>query len=153
MSRTTSLGTIIASALAFLALSAAVAQAVPARSAAAELTGPFIGTYTGRLTQSQAAALGDARMQGTFRLVLRRNGTYTASNPLDGTMSGRLAALSGKKLRFFRDTGCIMGDFERPKGGIYAWSVNGRRLTLRLVSEGPCTGRTQTLAWVVWTRR
>lgn len=145
--------TSVAVALALVALSATVAYAGSSDSAEQQLSGPFLGTYTGSLTLGEAATLGDIRMKGKFRLALRANGTYSVTNPLDGTTNGRLAALPGKKLRFYKDSGCEYGGFERPKGGIYAWSVNGRKLTLRLVSEGPCTGRTGSLAWVVWTRK
>lgn len=150
MSRTT---ISIAAALTAVALSAAVAQAGSSGTGRQQLGGPFLGTYRGELTSSQAAALGDLRMTGKFRLVLRANGTYSVTNPLDGTATGRLAALPGRKLRFFKDSGCTYGGFERPKGGIYTWSMSGDKLTLRLVSEGACTGRTQSLAWVVWHRR
>jgi hypothetical protein len=148
MSRTI-LGTITV-ALALVALGASVAQGGPT---SAQLSGPFLGTYTAKLSANEAIAHGDVRMTGSFRLVLRANGTYTATNPLDGSTSGRLAALPNRRLRFFKDSGCLYGGFERPKGGIYGWSVNGRKLTLRLVSEGACTGRTQTLTYVVWKRR
>jgi hypothetical protein len=49
---------------------------------------------------------GIPRLRGRFTLVLRRNGTYTASNSLDGRMNGRLAALSHHGLRFYDDSGC-----------------------------------------------
>ena len=143
----------VAATLALVALGGSAANAGFSAGGGTQLKGPFLGTYTGKLTSSQAAALGDARMTGTFRLVLRSNGTYAVNNPLDPLTHGRLAALSGKKLRFFEDSGCEYGGFERPKGGIYSWSVKGRKLTLRLVSEGACTGRTQSLAWVVWNRK
>jgi hypothetical protein len=152
MSRTI-LGITAAAALALVALGGSVAQAGFSGAGGEQLSGPFLGTYTGKLTSSQAAALGDHRMTGRFRLVLRANGTYTDSNPLDGPSHGKLAVLSGKRLRFYADNGCTFGGFERPQGGIYRWSLNGRKLTLRLVSEGACTGRTQSLAWVVWNRK
>ena len=117
------------------------------------LSGPFIGSYTATLSAAQAAAKGDSRMAGKFTLVLRRNGTYTASNPLDGATRGRLAALSGKRLRFYNDSGCKAGGFEIRAGGVYHWSVNGKRLTFKLFSEGPCTGRTDTVTWPVWKRK
>ncbi len=139
-------------ALALLAVGASVAHGSSARGDVPQVRGPFVGTYTAKLTATQATTLGDVRMTGRFRLALRTNGTYTVANPLDPPTSGRFAVLPGKQLRFFKDEGCIAGGFERPKGGIYRWSVNGPKLTLRLVSEGACTGRTQSLAWVVWKR-
>lgn len=145
---------IIAPGLAAVAiLLISMTQAGATQGSLTTVEGPFIGSYTGKLTANQAIDAGDARMAGKFFLVLRRNGTYTASNPLDGASRGRLAALPGKKLRFYKDTGCMFGNFERPRGGTYSWSLNGTRLTLRLVSEGPCWGRTQTLTYPVWKRR
>lgn len=117
------------------------------------LQGPYLGSYTATLSAAQAAARGDARLAGRFELVLRRNGTYTMSNSLDGRSHGRLTALANRRLRFSNDTGCKAGNFEWPGGGVYRWSLNGNRLTLRLVKEGPCTGRTQTLTYPVWVRK
>jgi hypothetical protein len=136
-----------------LAAAAAEAGRAPSAVGAQAFAGPYLGSYSARLTLAQATARGDSRMAGRFTLVLRANGTYTASNPLDGTMRGRLTALPGQRLRFSRDSGCLFGGFERPNGGIYRWSLSGRRLTLRLVTEGACTGRTQTLTYPVWLRR
>ena len=117
------------------------------------LSGPYLGSYTARLTVNQAAEKGDGRLAGKFTLVLRRNGTYTASNSFDGASSGKLAALSGHRLRFYSDTGCLGGGFERPQGGIYRWSLSGARLKLTLVTEGACTGRRDTLTFPTWKRR
>ncbi len=139
-----------AAAVVVIALPASAAHGLAKQPAVA---GPFIGSYTAKLSFAQAAARGDSRLAGRFSLALRRNGTYTMSNTLDGPSHGRLAALSGRRLRFYDDSGCKFGNFERPGGGIYRWSLNGKRLTLRLVSEGPCTGRTQTLTYPVWTRK
>jgi hypothetical protein len=150
MSRTIVLAGVVATAA---LLAGSLAHASVSSHSTPALTGPFVGSWAAKLSYNQAYTLGDPRMYGRFRLVLRRNGTYTAANPLDGTMSGRLAALPGKRLRFFADTGCTAGGFERPKGGIYRWSLNAGKLTLRLVSEGPCSGRTQTLTYPVWKRR
>jgi hypothetical protein len=116
------------------------------------LSGPYIGSYSATLTVAQAAAKGDRRLAGKFRLVLRRNGTYTASNSFDPPASGKLAALSGHRLRFYADTGCKYGGFERPQGGTYLWTLSGTRLKLTLVSEGACTGRRDTLTFPVWKR-
>jgi hypothetical protein len=91
-------------------------------------------------------------MAGLFRLILRRNGTYSVWNPLDGKTDGKLASLAGDRLRFYADSGCLFGGFERPEGGTYRWSRNGQRLSLRLVNEGPCSGRTQSLTYPVWIR-
>jgi hypothetical protein len=116
------------------------------------LRGPYVGSYSATLTSLQAGARGDSRLAGRFLLVIRRNGTYTDSNPLDGHDAGRVEALGHHRLRFYDDRGCKLGGSERPEGGIYRWSVNGGRLTLRLVNEGGCTGRTDTLTFPVWIR-
>jgi hypothetical protein len=135
-------------------LATQLAHGRPAAPARPALDGPYLGSYTATLTLAEAEARGDSRMAGRFSLVLRANGTYGASNPLDGAvMRGRLAALPGHRLRFYGDDGCKMGGFERPGGGVYRWSLNGTRLTLRLVTEGPCTGRTQQLTYPVWIRK
>ena len=151
MSRTALIGaaTTLAS---MLAVSIAYAgQAAPAKTA---LTGPYLGSYTAKLTPEGAIDKGDARMAGKFTLVLRRNGTYSASNPLDGpTIRGRFAALTGHRLRFYDDFGCKTGGFERPQGGTYRWALDGTRLTFKRISEGPCWGRTQTLTYPVWRRK
>lgn len=147
---------IAGAAAALLVLLTAVATAEAQRTTSGgtiALAGPYLGSYSARLTLAQATSRGDSRMAGRFTLVLRANGTYRASNPLDGVTQGRLTALSGRRLRFSRDSGCLFGGFERPSGGVYRWSLSGRRLTLRLVTEGACTGRTQTLTYPVWVRR
>lgn len=143
-----------AAALLVLLTAAATAEArrTPSGGTIA-LAGPYLGSYSARLTLAQATSRGDSRMAGRFTLVLRANGKYRASNPLDGVTQGRLTALSGRRLRFSRDSVCLFGGFERPSGGVYRWSLSGRRLTLRLVTEGACTGRTQTLTYPVWVRR
>jgi hypothetical protein len=143
---------VAASALAAATLGV-LAQARAATEGPTAVSGPFIGSYTAHLTAERAARRGDSRLAGRFTLVLRRNGTYSASNPLDGMTGGRLSALSGRRLRFSNDFACRAGGHERSRGGIYRWAITRRRLTLRLVSEGPCTGRTQTLTYPVWVRR
>jgi hypothetical protein len=123
------------------------------RAGTRALEGPYLGSYAAVLTRAEAAARGDSRLAGRFTLVLRRNGTYSDSNLLDGRAAGHLAALADHRLRFYDDSGCGYGGLERPEGGVYQWSVNGEKLTLRLVSEGPCSGRTDTLTFPVWFRR
>ena len=151
MSRTIVLAAVAA---ATLVAAGSLAHAAASREAAASLSGPYIGSWGAKLSYNQAYTLGDTRMYGRFRLTLRRNGTYTATNPLDPTTHGRLTAIPGKRLRFSQDSGCLAGGFERPKGGLYRWSIRDGKLTLRLVSEGPCSGRTQTLTYpAAWKRR
>ncbi|HEX4745954.1 MAG TPA: hypothetical protein VFU99_03640 [Gaiellaceae bacterium] len=138
--------------VAAISLVGPTAQAGNSENSGAALSGPFVGRYKATLTQAQAAGLGDWRMTGKFSLVIRRNGTYTVSNPLDGRINGKVAALANRRLRFYEDTGCLAGGFERDEGGTYRWSVKPGQLILRLVSEGPCTGRTQSLTYPVWKR-
>jgi hypothetical protein len=116
------------------------------------ISGRFVGYYEATLTPAQAAARGDSRLAGKFTLVLGANGLYVTANSLDGPSAGQLAVLPGHRLRFYNDIGCSAGRFERPSGGIYSWSLNGNRLTLKLVREGPCSGRTDTLTFPTWTR-
>jgi hypothetical protein len=130
-----------------------VVIAMALRGGEQALGGPYLGSYTATVTSAQAAAGGDPRLAGRFTLVLRRNGTYTDSNPLDGRDDGRLAVPAQGRLRFYDDRGCKVGGLERPRGGIYRWSLNGRRLILHLVNEGACSGRTDTLTFPIWVRR
>jgi hypothetical protein len=137
-----------------LALSVAlIAYGRTTGSGHGELRGRYVGSYAATLTSLQARARGDSRLAGRFRLVIRRNGTYSDSNPLDGRDDGRVAALGHQRLRFYDDRGCKLGGYERPEGGVYRWSLNGERLSLRLINEGGCTGRTDTLTFPVWIRR
>ena len=147
MSRTT-----LAALVGMIALVGSAAHAATFDRSDMTLSGPFIGKYKATLTQAQATGQGDWRMTGRFTLVLRRNGTYTVSNPLDGPTSGKVAALPNRRLRFYDDTGCIAGGFESDEGGVYRWSVRPGQLVLRLVREGPCTGRSQSLTYPVWKR-
>ena len=147
MSRTTAIATVLVMSVGVLAVLAY------ARTEAQDVRGPFVGSYAATLSRAQASARGDSRLAGRFTLVLGRDGTYSVSNPLDGRMNGQLTALGDDRLRFSNDSGCTSGGFERPEGGTYRWSLNGERLTLRLLSEGPCTGRTDTLTFPIWIRR
>ena len=142
-----------ATATLIVGVAASVAPGATQAPGMAALAGPYLGSYVATLSARQAETAGDPRMAGRFTLVLKRNGTYIASNPLDPLTHGKLAVLPGRRLRFYADSGCEFGGFERPRGGVYRWSLDGRRLTFRLVSEGACTGRTQTLTYPVWTRR
>lgn len=136
-----------------IAATALLAGHAVGSAAEEKLAGPYIGSWNAQLTVAQAVRKGDYRLAGRFTLVLRRNSTYRMSNPLDGPMYGRLAALPGHRLRFFDDSGCKGGAYEIPGGGVYRWSVRRGRLTLKRVTEGPCAGRTQTLTYPVWRRR
>jgi hypothetical protein len=137
-----------AAAVAAFALTASLAAAGSSRS---RVSGPFIGYYEAHLTAAQAEARGDSRLAGRFILVLSPNGLYVTFNSFDGASVGRFAVLPGQRLRFFDDVGCSEIGPARPGGGTYRWSLNGNRLRLTLVKEGPCSGRTQTLTYPVWT--
>jgi hypothetical protein len=144
---------IVVAGVSTLGILAVLAGARAIRGGEQALRGPYVGSYTATLTSAQAATRGDPRLAGRFTLVLRANGTYTDSNALDGQDDGRVTALGHGRLRFYDDRFCKLGGLERPQGGIYRWSLNGRRLTLSLVNEGACTGRTDTLTFPVWARR
>ena len=144
MSRTAAIG---AAAVAAFAMSASLALAGPNGQG---ISGPFVGYWQAKLTPAQATARGDSRMAGSYVLVLGSNGLYVTLNPLDGASAGKFAVLPNHRLRFFYDIGCSEGGVASPGGGIYSWSLGANGLTLRLVKEGPCSGRTQTLTYPVW---
>jgi hypothetical protein len=150
MSRTTVVTVALALAVGILAL---LAYGRTTQAGGQALRGPYVGSYTARVSRSEAGARGDSRLAGAYSLVLSRNGTYRDANPLDGPDEGRVAAVGRDRLRFYDDRGCKLGGYERPQGGVYRWSLNGERLSLRLVNEGGCTGRTDTLTFPVWIRR
>ncbi|HEY3050309.1 MAG TPA: hypothetical protein VGJ40_01170 [Gaiellaceae bacterium] len=150
MSRIIVIAAVLALSVGVLAL---LAYGRTIRAGEQALRGPYVGSYAANLTSAQAATRGDSRLAGRFTLVLRRDGTYADWNPLGGRDEGRVAAVGGDRLRFYEDRHCKLGGLERPQGGIYRWSLNGRRLTLHLVNEGGCTGRTDTLTFPVWSRR
>src|SRR4029453_5160290 len=144
---------IVTPAASGLALLAILATGRAIRGGEQGLRGPFMGSYEATLKRAQAAAPGDPPPVGLVPLGLRPNGTYTDSNPPDGTDEGRVARLAHGQLRFYDDRYCKLGGPERRQGGIYRWSLNGERLTLRLVNEGGCTGRSDTLTFPVWVRK
>src|SRR5262245_6571132 len=136
-------GAVIASALVVVSGSV-VADAAPA-------TAPY-GTWTARLSRAEMINQGlDVRLAGTFRLVLRRNGTYTTFNSFDGASRGTFRA-AGHRIVFARDTLCIEGGFVGE--GAYTWAVSKGRLRLAQARVGsdPCGGRWQTLTYPVWKR-
>jgi hypothetical protein len=146
MSRTLVIGAVAVAALSLTSLALASSDST-------RISGPFTGFYQATLSPAQAAARGDSRLAGKFELVLGSNGLYATVNSFDGASAGQLAVLPGHRLRFFNDIGCVVGGFEQPSGGTYSWSLNGNRLILRLVKEGPCSGRTETLTYPVWKRQ
>jgi hypothetical protein len=116
--------------------------------------GPYLGTWTARLSTAQMINEGyDVRLAGSFKLVLRPNGTYTTYNAWDGASRGTFT-VSGRRLVFANDRGCIEGGFGGARGA-YTWVVG--RGTLRLTAAGnaldPCGGRWQTLTYPVWKKR
>ena len=84
--------------LAALLLSAYGSAGAPASASAS----PYVGTWSARLSSAQMINQGlDPRLAGRFRLVLRRNDTYTSFNSLDGASQGRFT-VSGRTDRVLR---------------------------------------------------
>ena len=130
---------------------AAVALLVVAGSAASTAT-PY-GKWSARMTKGALLDYGlvDPRMPGTWRLELRRNGTYRAYNPLDGWTSGALA-VNGRRLGVFRDPACVTRAGTTNGRAQYTWSISKGRLRLKSATPDPCGGRWQTLTIPVWGR-
>ena len=110
----------------------------PAPSAPADPARAYIGSFNG------------ADMEG-FKLTLRRNGTYSTRNGLNGEVdTGRYHA-KGRQLVFTKSTACAK-NFAGT--GTYDYSVSGDRLVLKQSGKetGGCTGRSGNLtvppAWV-----
>jgi len=115
--------------------------------------GLYIGTWGAKLTLDDlSAAAADTRYVGEFRLDLRRDGTYTLFQELDGETTGRYGSAGGDFLVFTEDSGCEQGDFAGTS--VYRWAVDGDQLTLTLVrpETGGCTGRSDSLITPRWTR-
>lgn len=138
----------LAPALAVAVLATVGAANGLARNAAA----PYLGTWAARLSQAEMINEGfDPRLAGTFRLVLRPNGTYTSFNSFDGASRGRFRA-TGSRIAFFADVGCKAGGFDGR--AVYTWSLVHGRLRLASVTLGGdvCGGRWQTLTYPLWKR-
>ena len=134
--------------LAALLLSAYGSAGAPASASAA----PYVGTWSARLSSAQMINQGlDPRLAGWFRLVLRRNDTYTSFNSLDGASQGRFT-VSGRRIVFFDDAACKAGGLD--KKAAYTWSIARGRLRLTTVTVGgdACGGRWQTLTYPLWKR-
>ena len=87
---------------------------------------PYVGTWSARLSSAQMINQGlDPRLAGRFRLVLRRNDTYTSFNSLDGASQGRFT-VSGRRVVFFDDAACKAGGLD--KKAAYTWSIARGRL-------------------------
>jgi hypothetical protein len=134
--------------LAALLLSAYASAGAPASASAS----PYVGTWSAHLSSAQMINQGlDPRLAGRFRLVLRRNDTYTSFNSLDGASQGRFT-VSGRRIVFFDDAACKAGGLD--KKAAYTWSIaRGRlRLTTFTVGGDACGGRWQTLTYPLWKR-
>ncbi len=120
-------------------------------------SGPYIGAWYAKLSSQQAidADGGDVRLAGNFRLELRKDGTYTSFQELDGETDGHYAMASGNRLVFKQEKGCDVFTGGKGSVGVYRWSVNGAHLKLASIvpETGGCTGRTQALVMPVWQRR
>lgn len=135
-----------------LALAAVLLGAFGTAGALAGASGSPVGTWTARLSRAQMINEGlDPRLAGTFRLVLRRTGTYMTFNSFDGASRGRFT-VSGRKIVFFGDVSCNAAGLDRKSA--YTWSIARGRLRLTTVTVGgdPCGGRWQTLTYPVWKR-
>jgi hypothetical protein len=137
----------------FTAGAALLAAVSMAASLGAATSKPYIGTWKARMTKAQLIDQGfvDPRAVGVWKLVLKRDGTYRAFNPLDRWTSGAYSA-GATRLVVSKDAACLAAGFKGP--GIYRWSVKAGRLKLTTVSTGsdPCGGRWQTLSYPLWTR-
>jgi hypothetical protein len=136
----------IAGAVLFAALSVAA-------SLGATTTKPYAGEWKARMTKAQLIDQGfvDPRAVGVWRLVLQRDGTYRAFNPLDKWTNGDYTA-TGRRMTFRHDPFCLEAGFKG--GGRYSWSIKNGTLKLTTVSIGsdPCGGRFQTLTYPLWQR-
>jgi hypothetical protein len=134
-----------------VAVAALLAAVTVAASLGATTSKPYIGSWQARVTKAQLLDQGiaDPRMPGRWKLILSRNGTYKAYNPLDKWFAGEYSA-GPTRLVVRKDATC--GQFPGP--GIYRWSVKDGRLKLTQTSFGsdPCGGRTQQLTIPLWTR-
>ena len=136
-----------------LLLAALLLSAYGSASASASASAsPYVGTWSARLSSAQMINQGlDPRLAGRFRLVLRRNDTYTSFNSLDGASQGRFT-VSGRRIVVFDDTACKAGGLD--KKAAYTWSIARGRLRLTTVTVGgdACGGRWQTLTYPLWKR-
>lgn len=138
-------------------LAVAVALLAPCFSAGALAGGsaePYLGTWTAGLSLEQMYDRGlDPRLAGSFRLVLRKNGTYTTFNSLDRASRGRFV-VSGRRVVFSDDVGCAVAGLHGK--GVYTWTIARGKLrlaTVRKFAGDPCGGRWQTLTYPVWNKR
>ena len=130
-----------------------IASSVVAGTGGATAGKPYLGSWHARMTSAQLIDAGfvDPRAVGMWRLVLNRDGTYRAFNPLDKWLSGEYSA-DARRINFRKDTACLAGGLKGP--GFYKWSIVAGKLKLASVYAGsdPCGGRWQTLALPSWTR-
>jgi hypothetical protein len=129
-----------------VALGSLEAFAAPAKA-------PYLGTWTDHLSRAEMYDQGfDPFLAGTFRLVLRPNGTYTTFNSWDKASRGTYT-VSGRRIVFANDVGCDRGGFTG--NGVYIWSLSKERLLLKQAHFGsdPCGGRTQMLTYPVWKKK
>jgi hypothetical protein len=121
------------------------------KSKAAQVHGPFVGTFADDVTASEA---GDRERAGRYTLVLRSDGTYSMSNPVDGKATGSYKAGMGHDLTFGKDSGCTAGGFAGV--GVYGWTTTADgqlKFKIARPESGGCTGRTLTLTLPKWQRQ
>lgn len=133
-----------------LAASLVSALALVGGSSASQAT-PY-GKWKARMTKNALLDFGvvDPRAPGTWRLELRRNGTYRTYNPLDGWGQGTLK-VSGQRLYLGKDAICH-NDGTVGGRAVYTWSITQGKLRLISFKPDPCGGRWGTLTIPVWGR-
>ena len=134
-----------------IAAAALFAAATVVASLGAATSKPYIGTWKARVTKARLLdeGIADPRMPGLWKLILAKDGTYKAYNPLDRWYSGEYSA---DRTRLVVRKTAICNDFPGP--GVYMWSVKKGQLKLTQTSFGSdaCGGRTQMLTIPLWTR-
>ena len=140
--------------IAVIAFGAAVSTLAIGVAAGAPVGKPYVGSWKSKVTADVLLDNGIAQPQfrGTWRLELKRDGTYRTFNPWDKWSNGSYKA-KGTRLVFGEDVGCTAGGFS-PAPAAYRWNVKAGKLKLKTVIAGGdvCGGRWQTLSIPLWTR-
>ncbi len=92
----------------------------------------------------------DPRLAGTYRLVLKKDGTYRTYNAFDKWDSGTFT-VSENRIVFAEDRLCIEGG-QTTKKGFYRFAIKDGKLKLTARRGDPCGGRWQTLTYPTWKR-
>ena len=137
--------------LAIAMLVLVTALATVAQAGGGTLASSPYGEWKAKMTKNELLDYGlvDPRFVGTWKLILKRDGTNRAFNGLDRWTSGSLT-VSGKRLVVQKDAACDQ-NFPNSKG-VYRWSIKQAKLKLTVVGTDRCGGRWQTLTVPLWTR-